>query len=199
MKANKINFAAYIYLMNNNTIHILAISGSLRPNSSNGAILNIIGEMMPANVYYTIYNGIDKLPHFNPSLDNDEPAETFNQFRQALSKADGVIICTPEYAFGVPGVLKNALDWTVSSGSFNGKPVAVITASSVGNSAHASLLLTFKALGANIPEKAAMLLPFVRSKVNEKGEISDETVLQTLRILVNALVQLIENNKEEIV
>lgn len=170
-------------------MHILAICGSIRPHSSNLYILHKLGTMLPAGVQYTIYQGIDTLPHFNPDLDNDNPTETFNQFRAAIQAADAVIICSPEYAFGVPGVLKNALDWTVFSGSFNEKPTAVITASSVGNNAHASLLLTFKALGAVIPAGCEILIPFVRTKVSEKGEITDEELLGKFRELVEGLVK----------
>ena len=168
-------------------MHLLAICGSIRPQSSNLAILHKLGAMLPAGVQYTIYQGIDTLPHFNPDLDNDNPAETFNQFRAAIKQADAVIICSPEYAFGVPGVLKNALDWTVFSGSFNEKRTAVIPASSVGNNAHASLLLTFKALGAVIPPNCEILIPFVRTKVSEKGEITDEELLQSFKLLLTAL------------
>ena len=129
--------------------------------------------MAGGDIVYTIYYGIDKLPHFSPPLDNDSATEPFNKFREALNKADGVIICTPEYAFGVPGVLKNALDWTVSTGNFDNKPTAVITASSSGDKAHASLLLTFKALGASVAANGSLLIPYVRTKLNEQGEIND--------------------------
>lgn len=145
--------------------------------------------MLPAGVSYTIYRGIDTLPHFNPDLDNDNPEETFNQFRALIQQADAVIICSPEYAFGVPGVLKNALDWTVFSGSFNTKPTAVITASSVGNNAHASLLLTFKALGAAIPPHGEILIPFVRTKVSEQGDITDAGILEAFERLLEELMK----------
>jgi len=160
-------------------------------------ILHKLGGMLPANVTYTIYNGIDALPHFNPVLDNDNPAETFNIFRTAVQQADAVIVCSPEYAFGVPGVLKNALDWTVFAGSFNTKPAAVVTASSVGNNAHASLLLTFKALGAVIPLHCELLVPFVRTKVGEQGEITDSELLKVFEVLIQNLLQAAEGNKQD--
>lgn len=175
-------------------MHLLAICGSVRPQSSNMAILHKLGAMLPADVNYTIYSAIDTLPHFNPDLDNDNPEETFNQFRALIQQADAVIICSPEYAFGVPGVLKNALDWTVFSGSFNTKPTAVITASSVGNNAHASLLLTFKALGAVIPLGCEMLIPFVRTKVSEKGEITDAGILVAFEKLLEELMKAAKEN-----
>src|SRR5882672_8363313 len=106
-------------------IKILALSGSLRESSSNNTILNLIVGMMPGNVEFTIYKGIASIPAFD-EVDNVPVI----QFRQLVQEADGVLICTPEYAFGVPGALKNVLDWTVSSGNFDKKPVALITASS---------------------------------------------------------------------
>jgi len=90
-----------------------------------------------------IYGGLDDLPHFSPDRDGDDPPRSVGRLRELLRTADGVLIGTPEYAFGVPGALKNALDWTVSSGEFDGKPVAAISASPLytgGAKAHASLL-----------------------------------------------------------
>jgi NAD(P)H-dependent FMN reductase len=172
-------------------INIFAISGSLRPNSSNNAIINIIAGMAPAGVTITLYQGLAGLPHFSPDLDSDSPPEAVSDFRDKLKQADGVLICTPEYAFGVPGSLKNALDWTVSSAGFVDKPVALVTASSQGKYAHASLLLTLGAITAKMDEDAALLIPFIRSKVNNAGEVTDEGVLQSLQKVLNALLKTI--------
>lgn len=79
--------------------------------------------------------------------------------RDLIKNASGIIICTPEYAFGVPGQLKNMLDWMVSSGSLVDKPVALVTASSVGSHAHAALLLTLGALSAKVIDGATLLIP----------------------------------------
>jgi NAD(P)H-dependent FMN reductase len=173
------------------SINILAISGSLRPNSSNAAIINKIAQMAPAGVQFNIYNGLSTLPHFNPELDTDTPPAAVAQWRAMLKQNDAVLICTPEYAFGVPGSLKNALDWTVSSGEFVDKPVALITASSVGTSAHASLLLTLGAISAIIADDAKLLVPFIRTKVNADGSITDPEVLVSLKKVLDALIGVI--------
>ena len=102
----------------NKKIKILGIAGSLKVSSSNSALTRAIGGLMPENVEYSVYGSLGLLPHFSPDIDGDNSPETVIEFRKLLKAADGVIICTPEYAFGVPGVLKNALDWTVSSGDF---------------------------------------------------------------------------------
>jgi chromate reductase len=172
-------------------IHILAISGSLRPNSSNNAIINTLAAMAPQHVTVTTYNGLATLPHFNPELDTDTAPQAVAQFRALLKQADGVLICTPEYAFGVPGSLKNALDWTVSSSDFVDKPTALITASSQGGNAHASLLVTLGAISAKIDAGAALLISFIRSKVNSDGQVTDADVLASLQNVLNALLQTI--------
>lgn len=166
-------------------MNILAISGSLRANSSNYAVINAAAALVPAHVNFNVYRGLAAIPAFDDS--KDPPAEVI-EFRSLLSAADGILICQPEYAFGVSGVLKNALDWTVSSGEFVNKPVALITAATGGNNAHAALLLTFTALSACIPDEAKLLISFVRSKMDEKGEIKDEPTRQAIQSVVNALI-----------
>ncbi len=123
--------------------NILAISGSLRPNSSNNKVIDTATAMLAGKANVTLYDGLGKLPHFDDS--KEEYAEVA-RWRQLLRQADGVLICSPEYAFGVPGSLKNALDWTVSSGELVYKPLALITAATGGDKAHAALLNTFRAL-----------------------------------------------------
>ena len=167
--------------------NILAISGSLRTGSSNHAILGFLGKLAPGNIDYLIYAGLSQLPHFDPDLDNDDPPETVAALRKQLARADGVIICTPEYAYGVPGSLKNALDWMVSSGSLVNKPVALITASTGGENAHAALLLILGALSANVLEDATLLIPFIRSKMDTTGNITDMETAAKLKKAFAAL------------
>jgi len=172
-----------------NAKKILAISGSLRAGSSNHAILKFLGKLAPANVDYTIYDGLSQLPHFDPGLDDDDPPEAIVELRNLLSEADGIIICTPEYAYGVPGSLKNALDWTVSSGSLVDRPLALITASIGGQNAHAALLLILGALSANVLEDATLLIPFVRSKMDEDGNITELETAEALQKTLNVLLK----------
>jgi len=153
--------------------NILAISGSLRTGSSNHAILNYLKQKVSPEINYAIYNLLEHIPPFDPGKDNNEVAGAINDTRNLISDADGIIICTPEYAFGVPGALKNMLDWLVSSGSITNKPVMLITASLNGDYAHASLLLTLGALSANVIEDACFIIPFIRSKVSSNGIITD--------------------------
>ena len=169
---------------------ILGISGSLRANSSASAILNVVAGLVPEHVEFTVYNGLAEIPAFNDS--NDIPA-TVEAFIKLLSDADGVFFVIPEYAFGVPGALKNALDWTVSSSTaFPDKPVALITAATGGDKAHAAFLLTLKAISSKIPGGATLLLSFIRSKLNEKNEVKDPATLDSIKKAINSLIHEIE-------
>ncbi len=144
---------------------ILAISGSLRTESSSTALVQALAKMAPKDVEFTIYHGLADLPHFTPDLDDQAAPISVINFRALLQESDGVIICTPEYAYGMPGVLKNALDWTVSSGEFVGKAVATLSSSPSefgGSRFHDSLLLTLTALSADVVEGASLTIPFVR-------------------------------------
>lgn len=172
-------------------IKILALSGSLRETSSNNTILKLISGMVPENVEFTLYKGLASIPAFD-EIDN----EPVTQFRQLIRQADGVLICTPEYAFGVPGALKNALDWTVSSGDFDQKPVALITASSVGDKGHAALLNTLSALGTEMVEEGKLLISFIRAKLKD-GQFADNQTEKAVNRVIQALISSIEGRKEK--
>ena len=171
-------------------IKILGISGSLRTNSSATAILNVVAGLAPEQVEFTIYNGLAEIPAFN---DSNEIPETVEAFIKLLSDVDGVFFVIPEYAFGVPGALKNALDWTVSSSTaFPNKPVALITAATGGDKAHAAFLLTLKAISSKIPEGATLLLSFIRSKLNEKNEVKDSETLDAIKSVIHSFLKAID-------
>lgn len=167
-------------------VNILAISGSLRSASSNTALLRAMQAMAPAEAGFFIYEGIGGLPHFNPELDKEgmtAPASV-QQFRERLKAAGAVVICTPEYAAGVPGVLKNALDWIVSSGELVGKPVAAISASpsySGGHIALASLAGTLRIMTAITPDELTLSVGLVGKKLaNSRPDAETTQQLQSL-------------------
>lgn len=160
---------------------VFAISGSIRIGSSNHNILQLLGKMMPPNISFTIYDGLSLVPAFDPGLDNDAPPAAVSEFRALLAHADGIIICTPEYAYGVPGALKNALDWTVSSASFSGKPTLLITASTGGENAHGAMIKILGAIDAKLYPETTLLIQFVRSKMDVEGNIIDPDTAQKLK------------------
>lgn len=134
-------------------MNILGISGSLRTASVSTALLKSSATLVSGHVKLTIYDGLGDLPHFNPEIDREFAPPAISNFRSQLNNSAGVIISTPEYAHGIPGVLKNALDWLVASGELYEKPVALFSASPRGRFAHASLIETLMVMMARlIPE-----------------------------------------------
>jgi chromate reductase len=103
-------------------IKILAIPGSLRQNSSTHVVLNEIKEGISSDVAFEVSDAIGALPHFDGA---DEIPHSVKNFLEKIKTADGILICTPEYAFGVPGSLKNALDWAVGSMEMSNKPTGI--------------------------------------------------------------------------
>jgi len=140
-------------------MRILAISGSLRASSTNTALVRAIAALALENMEITIYDGLADLPHFSPDLDTDDPPASVRTLRTLLQAVDGVLICTPEYAFGVPGVLKNALDWLVSGVEIYGKPVALLNPSPQSLFAHPQLIETLRVMNAMVIEEACLTLP----------------------------------------
>ncbi|HEY6435839.1 MAG TPA: NAD(P)H-dependent oxidoreductase [Ignavibacteriaceae bacterium] len=177
-------------------INIVAISGSLKSTSANTNILRALAKMAPENVVFKIVEGLEALPHFNPGTE-EEIISVIN-FRQKIKDADAVIFSTPEYAFGVPGVLKNALDWLVFSSELNEKPVAAISASPLftgGDKALASLLLTLTALGTKMIANSTLSIGNIKNKLNEAGEIKDEQTIKSLQSILTELVQTTSKNQ----
>jgi chromate reductase, NAD(P)H dehydrogenase (quinone) len=173
---------------------ILGISGSLRVSSSNTTILRSIAKLVPSNVRFSIYEGLGKLPHFNPELDTDKVIPSVQDWRERISESDLILFCTPEYAHGVPGVLKNGLDWIVSSGEFMDKPTAVISASPSidgGVKANDSLVQTLRVMMAKITESRILCIPAVSAKLNG-DEVTDPLTKQSLISLLDNLVESID-------
>ena len=169
---------------------ILAIPGSTRQSSTNLNLIKAISDLFAEKLVVKIFQGLSDIPHFNPDLDTENPPKNVLEFRSQLKEADGILICTPEYAMGVPGTLKNAIDWTVSSMEFSGKPVALITASSSGQKAHLSLLDTLKVIESDIPENSQLLISFVKTKVKE-DKITDIDTLEKVKQLIGSLLNTI--------
>jgi chromate reductase, NAD(P)H dehydrogenase (quinone) len=170
-----------------NKKNILAISGSTRKNSTNYHLIKAIAELFKNIFDITVFEGIAELPHFNPDDNNENVSPKVIAFRQLISTANAVIICTPEYAHGVPGSLKNAIDWTVSTNEFSQKPVALITASTDGNYAHKAMLETLKVIEAKNIDKHHLLIQFAKTKINAESQITDKTTLDELIKLIQNL------------
>ncbi|HMG16817.1 MAG TPA: NADPH-dependent FMN reductase, partial [Saprospiraceae bacterium] len=163
---------------------ILAILGSTRKHSSNETILNFIANKYKSIMELEIYNEIDQLPFFNPDTEDNLISNEVCNFRSLIENSDGVIICTPEYVFSIPGVLKNALEWTVSTTVFSDKPVAVIVASGLGEKAFESLLLIMHTIQAKTDESTSLLINGARSKISNTGMLTDELTIKEIDNLI---------------
>ena len=175
---------------------ILALPGSTRENSSNWKILNCISNMYSDQLDIEIYGKIDQLPHFDPNVTEGNVPTIVKSFLTKIESADGIIVCTPEYVFSPPAVLKNALEWTVAETVFSYKPTALIVASGLGQKTLESLNLILKTLiQEEIPKSSQLLIQGARNKLNERGEISDEKTLTEIKDIVDSLISTIDAKK----
>jgi NAD(P)H-dependent FMN reductase len=156
---------------------IVALSGSLRRESSNTVLLRAALALVPTGTETLLYEGVAGLPHFNPDLDEEgaTPPPPVAELRALLRSADGFIMSVPEYAHGLPGSFKNALDWVVSSGELAHKPVLVLNASAGGQYAQANLVATLSVIEAGVLP-ASLLTPFLHTRLKAGSALgADET------------------------
>ena len=165
---------------------ILALSGSLNRSSINGAVLRAAAsEAARDGILVTVDDSVRELPLFDPDLEK-APPDAVVRFRAACESAAGVLLAVPEYAFGIPGAFKNALDWTVGSGSLYRKPVAVLSVAPPGRGVHVreALRLVLKALDA---DDAHHWVPVSRSDFRADAEVGDRRILDELAGVVREL------------
>lgn len=174
------------------TTRILAISGSLRQNSSNTALLRATIALAPQEVEIKLYEGLGNLPHFNPDLEPSEPSSV-TDLRSHIRWSDGLLISTPEYAHGVPGVLKNALDWLVSGSEFMGKPIALLNASPRATHAQASLTEIVTVMTGRIVPEASIAVSLLSRNLDANGIIADPKISATLRAAISTFTEAIRH------
>ena len=143
---------------------MLAISGSLRAKSVNTAALLAAQSLAPAGLEVALYRGLGDLPHFNPDLDAEPLPAPVAAWRAAVASADVLLFCPPEYAHGLPGALKNALDWLVSLEGFPGQPVAILNARPGATFALAQLRETLRVMNARLLDDACVELPLTSNR-----------------------------------
>lgn len=139
---------------------ILGISGSLQSSSTNAALLDVAQLRAPEGMEVVVFNALAHIAPFNPELEPEPPA--VERLRALVRLSDGVLFATPEYAHGLPGVLKNALDWLVGSGELYGKRVVIVSAAPSaerGAYARADLERTLRAQGADVLVSCTIAVP----------------------------------------
>ncbi|MCP3440349.1 NADPH-dependent FMN reductase [Bradyrhizobium sp. CCGUVB14] len=176
---------------------IAAISGSLRAGSSNTAVLRAAARLAPAGVEVMLFEGIADLPFFNPDLDGDDVPAPVGAMRALIGSVDGLLISSPEYARGVAGVLKNALDWLVGSHEFPDKPVALINTSPRATHALAALTLTLETMSARLATEACVTLQLLGGAWDEHSIVADPTLAEPLRLAMESFASFIATVQAE--
>jgi NAD(P)H-dependent FMN reductase len=166
---------------------LLLLSGSLRAASSNSALIHAAAGINVPNVVPVVFDGIGRLPHFNPDLDGDPADINVQRWRDALRAADAVLISTPEYAHGLPGTLKNALDWVVGTGEFMHKPVGLLNASAASSYAQASLTETLTVMMAELVPTATALVPLAKRPTDPRDVLRDQPAVDVITQVILAL------------
>ncbi len=165
-------------------MRILAISGSLRAASVNSALLRAVRALAPKGIAVELYSGVGALPLFNPDLEADLPSAVAH-FHGQVAAADALLIASPEYAHGVTGTIKNALDWLVGFEPFVFKTVAVLNASARASHSDAALRETLKTMNAHLVEDASVTIPLLGSGLDDNGMARTPTVAEAIgRMLV---------------
>lgn len=178
--------------MDQDRIEIVALVGSVRQRSYNRGLLRTAMLLAPEDVRL-IEAPVNTLPFFNPDLADASHLPTVQDFRATLRRADAVLVCTPEYGYSMPGMLKNALDWvTVPRGRsvLRGKPVALAGASldRFGTiRAQLDLRKVFVSMGAVVLPEPEVYVTFAEDKFNQLGELSDQTSRDLMQSLVRDL------------
>ena len=173
-------------------MRILGISGSLRAVSSNTRALQAAQLLAPEGMEVVLYSDLGALPHFNPDLDAEPLPALIQALRLEIGRCDGVLICSPEYAHGIVGSLKNALDWLVSSLEFPDTPVAMINTSPRTSHANAQLLEILTTMSARVIEEASITLPLLGRQLDADAIAEDDVLADKLGGALRAFKRAIE-------
>jgi chromate reductase len=179
-------------------MRVLGITGSLRRGSHNARLLRAAGELLPPPAELEPFDGLKAVPAYDADDDGNRAPVAVRRLRDAIKEADAILIATPEYNSSIPGVLKNALDWAsrpANQSAFQGKPVAVVGASTGMFGAVWAQAETRKVLGAMGARVIDRDLPVAKADAafTEDGRLADlelhEQLEETLAELVSQAEQ----------
>jgi len=179
--------------MNDGTLHVLAMAGSLRRASTNRGLVRAAAELAPAGTAIEIFD-LAPLPPFNEDVRVAGPPEAVPQLKQAIARADALLIATPEYNYSVPGVMKNAIDWASrppNDTPLPGKPVAIMGASNGGFGTVRSQLhlrQVLQAVGLLCMPRPELMVSMSATKFDADGNLTDDATREGVRKVVEALV-----------
>lgn len=167
-------------------MNILGLSGSLRSSSIHSMLLRATARLAPGDISVSVFNGLGELPLFNPDLEANLPASVATFYR-AVVDADALLIASPEYAHGVTGTIKNALDWLVGFEPFASKIVAVLNASPRAHRADDALRETLTTMAAAIVESASISIPLLGAGLDESAIVATPSIAKAIRESLRAM------------
>ena len=183
-------------------IKLVGISGSLRSGSFSTAILQTLAERSSAAVGLVLHP-LNDVPLYNQDLDTETPPAGVKALRDAIRAADGLVIVTPEFNYGLPGVLKNALDWAsrpYGAGSLIGKPVVTISNSPAftgGVRAQSQLNETLLATQSQLVVRPQVVISEVHTKLQD-GRLTDQASVDFAMGAIADLVRFIEQTRQPV-
>ncbi len=170
-------------------VNVLTISGSVRLASSNARALDAIALLAPAG--WTVRRGpsVDALPFFNPDVEARALQDSARAWRASIAACDALVISTPEYAHGLPGALKNALDWLVGGIEIIRKPIALVNATPPADYAQAQLRETLRVMGGDVIDEACIELPMRGTPMSAEDVARDAAMAEAIQRMVDAIRQ----------
>lgn len=178
-------------------LNVLGVAGSLRQASYNRALLRTATELAPPELNIKIFDLLP-IPMYNEDVEAKGEPQSVQDFKKAIGEADGLLIATPEYNYGVPGVLKNAIDWAsrpAGKSTIYGKPAAIMGASQGSGGtirSQLSLRQTFLFVEVYSMMKPEILIANCRDKFDDKGNLTDQRTREFLTKFLKSFVSWIE-------
>jgi len=177
-------------------VKILGLSGSLRAASINSMLLRATALLAPPGIKVSIFDGMGQLPLFNPDLEARPPASVI-EFLKAIAEADALLIASPEYAHGVTGTIKNALDWLVGFEPFASKFVAVLKSSPRAHHADAALRETLRTMAALIVEPASISIPLLGAGLDESAIVNTPAIATEIQSSLRAIQRAVTSRHDQ--
>ncbi|MGH8623790.1 MAG: NADPH-dependent FMN reductase [Gammaproteobacteria bacterium] len=174
-------------------LRILGIAGSLRKASYNRGALRAAQQLCPEGAQIEVFE-LDGIPAFNQDEERKPPAKVA-ELKQKIRNTDAILLVTPEYNYGVPGVLKNAIDWSsrpYGDNAWDGKPVAIMSAAmSMGGGVRAQYQLrqSFVFLNMEAVLQPEVAIGNATERFDEQGNLKDETSKKLIALLLQNLVK----------
>ena len=170
-----------------NSMNILAICGSINKSSSNLNILNAIRKFLKQETQWNYFK-IEELPFFDPQLQFDKALpESVQTLRSLAQTSDFIVISTPEYAHGIPGVLKNALEWLICEETMKKKVAIIIGSPSGGEFVKDYLTETIRTMDLLPADNRTLIITSARSDIASDGEILNEELEIKIKKFVHDL------------